>query len=280
MSRNEIDPNQATRLYYRRKQVAKYNDMKMSELPGEAQVFVAFDNHLHGGGVQSTVGNAHDYADDVDGDHDGPQGINYVYDSIYAVQMLSLKVGSQVLLIKNRSSTLPNGLRGRIVGFEVDKSIDNMEWVEYDDCQTYTHEQIEGIMSHVSQGTFKWPIVEFQKPDGSKALMTIKPDKFTVEDANNAQVMATRFQLPLILGYSLTVHKSQGLTLDKVIVNLSDAFEYGQVYVALSRARRMQDVRLVGGVDMSSLKLADGQVVDFLKNIVFRNITLLPVNSL
>ncbi|KAJ5064036.1 hypothetical protein J3E74DRAFT_309206, partial [Bipolaris maydis] len=44
--------------------------------------------------------------------------------------------------------------------------------------------------------------------------------------------LLSRTQIPLIAGYAITVHKSQGMTLDRVIVNLRDAFEPSQIYVA------------------------------------------------
>ncbi|EHK16881.1 uncharacterized protein TRIVIDRAFT_139619, partial [Trichoderma virens Gv29-8] len=55
-----------------------------------------------------------------------------------------------------------------------------------------------------------------------------------------------RTQIPLLPGWAMSVHRSQGMTLDRVIVDLSHAFEEGQVYVALSRATSLHGLKVVG----------------------------------
>ena len=74
-------------------------------------------------------------------------------------------------------------------------------------------------------------------------------------------------QFPLQLGYALTIHKAQGKTLDKVIVDIGrGAFAHGQLYVALSRTRNKDDIHLI-----KKLKFADSiispRVVDFMSRV-------------
>lgn len=73
-------------------------------------------------------------------------------------------------------------------------------------------------------------------------------------------------QLPLRLAWSVTVHKSQGLTFDKIYLDLSKAFTFGQVYVALSRCRTLEGIHLIRRIIPENIK-TDPIVVDFYKKI-------------
>ncbi|KAK6866062.1 hypothetical protein PG995_002590 [Apiospora arundinis] len=61
--------------------------------------------------------------------------------------------------------------------------------------------------------------------------------------------LISRTQIPLAPAWAMTIHKSQSLTLDRVIVNLSRAFEVGQVYVALSRATGLEGLKIEGDIE-------------------------------
>lgn len=70
------------------------------------------------------------------------------------------------------------------------------------------------------------------------------PEEWRVED--RGRVLAKIVQVPLRLAWAITVHKSQGMSLERAVMDLSQAFEYGQGYVALSRVRSLSGLYLSG----------------------------------
>lgn len=72
----------------------------------------------------------------------------------------------------------------------------------------------------------------------------VEPAEWSVED--NGKVRARIVQLPLRLAWAITVHKSQGMSMDEAVMDLTQVFEYGQGYVALSRVRRLEGLYLLG----------------------------------
>lgn len=78
----------------------------------------------------------------------------------------------------------------------------------------------------------------------SGSVITVEPAEWAIQDGN--KILARIAQVPLRLAWAITVHKSQGMSLDAAIIDLSQAFEYGQGYVALSRVRTMKGLFLEG----------------------------------
>jgi len=97
-------------------------------------------------------------------------------------------------------------------------------------------------------------VEEFNKLSGYPVVkirngrrIEVEPMDWTVEE--NGMVRAQISQVPLRLAWAITVHKSQGMTLDRAVMDLSDVFEFGQGYVALSRIRRLSDLYILGWND-------------------------------
>lgn len=94
-------------------------------------------------------------------------------------------------------------------------------------------------------------IVEFDRDDGFPIIQTsdertikIAPASWTV--AEDGKVLAEVTQVPLRLAWAITVHKSQGMSLDAAEIDLRNAFTYGQGYVALSRVRTLTGMKVLG----------------------------------
>jgi ATP-dependent DNA helicase PIF1 len=191
---------------------------------------------------------------------------------------IELKIGMLVVLLVNLdlSSGLCNGSQGIIAGFEEydpNKLPKKADFGEGDGIvgqyATIKEAHIKGFAEQQrkenegrGQKLF-WPVVRFL----NGLTMTILPE-CQVHELGDKQPysLLCRTQIPLAAAWALSIHKSQGMTLDRVIVNLSRAFEEGQVYVALSRATSLQGLKIEG--DPQGLAVGRGgneQVREFLR---------------
>ncbi|THH12878.1 hypothetical protein EW146_g7285 [Bondarzewia mesenterica] len=163
--------------------------------------------------------------------------MNRLLDRLVAPKEITLKVGAQVMLVKNMvPGVLVNGTVGKVVDF-----ITYREALQSQTEIAAPREKDEKVVpDFVKSSTIAWPLVVFTN---GQPLLCVPAD-FTVEDAHG-EVEATRMQVPLILAWALSVHKSQGQTLERVRVDLKRTFEKGQAYVALSRATNLDTLQVV-----------------------------------
>ncbi len=94
-------------------------------------------------------------------------------------------------------------------------------------------------------------VVQFSAAEGYPVIktrtgrtMTVEPMEWAIEDGEH--VTASIEQVPLRLAWAITVHKSQGMSLDAAVMDLSRSFAFGQGYVALSRVRTLEGLHLLG----------------------------------
>ena len=144
--------------------------------------------------------------------------------SVLAPEVLQLKLGALVMAVKNSPERrYVNGSLGVVVDF--DPATD-------------------------------YPVVEFK----NGKTVTMQPDSWELRDGDKKRASIT--QIPLRLAWAITVHKSQGMTLDAARIDLRKAFVEGMGYVALSRVKRLDNLYL-SGINQMALRVSeDAQLID------------------
>lgn len=175
---------------------------------------------------------------------------------------LVLKVGSKVMFIKNNTELgVSNGTMGELIGFAAIKINDDSkdssnDLIEDDDdsAESETDKNVKGKSKKAIKEkpkakkptTQKMPVVRLN----SGREVIAEPEEWIIED-ETGDVLASYEQVPLCLAWAITIHKSQGMTLDAAEIDLSRTFELGQGYVALSRLKSLAGLQLLGMNDMS-----------------------------
>lgn len=230
-----------TKLYCTNRNVDVENDSKLRELPGVITSFTSFDDFK---------GN---YGNDV------KKQISLMMDK-KCPSVIHLKVGAQVILTRNMPDfNLVNGSRGIVVSFDYDTIIDNnagSTWYSNSGSIIPGSSGVHQQQKIKTGNSSPYPIVHFS----NGVQMKIREE--TVFQGGSSGAM-TRRQLPLKLAWSLTVHKSQGMTIERAELQLDDAFDYGQVYVALSRITSLDGLWVRGGRITQSVVKAHPKVALF-----------------
>jgi ATP-dependent exoDNAse (exonuclease V) alpha subunit len=113
----------------------------------------------------------------------------------------------------------------------------------------------QGIVIDFEPGT-EYPVVEFK----NGKVVTMSPDTWELRDGDKKR--ASISQIPLRLAWAITVHKSQGMTLDAARIDLRKAFVEGMGYVALSRVKNLNSLYL-SGINQMALRVSeDAQKID------------------
>ena len=157
--------------------------------------------------------------------HGNPVLVEILKKSCLAPEKLHLKIGARVMFVKNN----------------------------------FEEKYVNGTLGKVIDFEMDAPIIMTTRGDRIKAT----PVSWSIEE--NGKVKAEINQVPLRLAWAITVHKSQGMSLDAVEVDLSKSFEKGMGYVALSRVRTLGGLKLLG-INNLALQINE-EVLEFDQNL-------------
>ncbi|PON90649.1 DNA helicase Pif1-like [Trema orientale] len=158
---------------------------------------------------------------------------------------LALCLGARVMLTKNLNPwrKLVNGATGTIVGFSNIDGVNEDMFTDDEDGEedVLTDDDVDDETIDVAMSRDGLlPMVEFDMG----TTMVIKPATWVVKEGD--KVVAERKQIPLMLAWAVSIHKCQGMTIDRLKTDLSKVFEYGMAYVAMSRVRSLEGLHLSG----------------------------------
>ena len=149
---------------------------------------------------------------------------------------LKLKVGARVMFLRNSDSEFFNGMLGTVVGLFEDAIV-----VKADE---------DGRIIQVER--MRWDFERYHLNKRTKELEIERVGSFV--------------QYPLKLAWAITIHKSQGLTFDEVVIDAGKAFAAGQVYVALSRCRSLDKIVLMSRIT-PKVVMIDPTVRDYFRTV-------------
>ena len=230
-----------TRLYTHNLNVNKINDKELAALDGEMMRFEA-----------TATGDS--------------KLVETLKKTVRTQDDLVLKVGAKVMFIKNNSELgVSNGTMGELIGFaavKIDDKDTSADLIEDNtkNAQSATDKSVKDKGQKTTKDkdsdkkppkdkkptTQKMPVVRLN----SGREVIAEPEEWIIED-ETGDVLASYLQVPLCLAWAITIHKSQGMTLEAAEIDLSRTFELGQGYVALSRLKSLAGLQLLGMNDMS-----------------------------
>lgn len=165
-------------------------------------------------------------------------------------QNLHLKVGAQVMILKNDAGEFKryfNGKIGKVASLDGNRII-----IEFSDQSK----------------------VQIEKASWNNIQYTWNTEKRKIEE----KIVGTFTQYPLRLAWAITVHKSQGLTFERVFADLGSAFEDGQVYVALSRCTSFSGLVLKTQIPRTKIR-TNQKVIEFAKTETPNTLIVQELNS-
>ncbi|WP_300668270.1 HRDC domain-containing protein [Desulfoluna sp.] len=153
--------------------------------------------------------------------------------------ILRLKEGAQVMFVKNDSSSKKEFYNGKIgTVTEIDEEV--------------IHVQCEGSPAPIVVNQERWENITYTLNEETKEI--------------DEEVVGSFSQHPLRLAWAITIHKSQGLTFEKAVIDAGASFAHGQTYVALSRCKTLEGIVLSSKINPSGI-ICDESVNHFTRHI-------------
>ena len=224
---NKLSPSSANELNKR---------FQLEFIPNETEGYISLTTHNHKANeinkkeLEKLKGNTRTYNAIVEG--------KFPEHSFPNKEELKLKVGAQVMFIKNDSSLEKryfNGKIGKVILLDEDEIVVNCP---DDNFNIIVTPEI-------------WENIKYTVDSDTKAISEDKIGSYT--------------QMPLRLAWSITIHKSQGLTFEKAIIDAEGAFAHGQTYVALSRCKSLEGLVLKSKITPNQI-ISDSNVISFNEN--------------
>lgn len=260
------DGIEPTELFPTREEVKNANNKRLQAINATAKVYDAVDSVL--------------YENDAK-----------LLDNLMCEKRLVIKPNAQVMYLKNREDSIVNGSIGKVVFFCTETLFSPIREL-YDDSFLYDNSILQEVMlltnkigksdAFSDQETIiynqipperkskfdallkeaklvnseVYPVVNFKDKYGDHAILVV-PEEFTIDCGSNGKKREiTRTQLPLLLSWAMSIHKSQGQTIQRLKVDLKRIFEDGQVYVALSRAVNKENLE-IKNFDANKIRASD-----------------------
>jgi len=209
---------------------------KADFIPAKEDKYITLTTHnqradtLNKKSLEELAGRTFSFKADIEGE--------FSENSYPAERILELKMGAQIMFIKNDQTGERRFFNGKIATI-VDLKDDRIEV------------ETEGERERIVLEKYTWK--------------NIKYTNHKVTNEIEEEVIGKFIQYPVKLAWAITVHKSQGLTFDKAIIDIGNAFAPGQIYVALSRLRSLEGLVLTSQISGTGIR-QDQNVAHFSKN--------------
>ena len=225
-------PHDALHIWAENKPVVEYNAARLNQIPAQQYTLTAIDPYP-----------PHVSKQDIDRvlarSRSETGGLDY---------HILIKEGCRVMLTTNIdiADRLINGQMGTVIkiGLNENTQKPNIVYIKFDDSDAGKN----AVTKHSNSFARHNNVVPIE-PVLTK--IKIRPGK-----PSSPEIQRTQF--PLTLAYACTVHKVQGLTLKKVVISFDlleqRSFNYGQIYVALSRSTSLQGLHILGNIEMKHVK--------------------------